>query len=384
MHYVRSPACDPVTGPPVFGWTKEELIKHVKTAMQVELGTIPIYFCALYSIKPLGDEPGQVEAATSARMHILSVAEQEMLHLALAGNLLRALNDIQTLYDKKTMPTYPSHILYDKIDMKLRPADKENLDCFLKIEAPYMAPPPRPKVAGGEPFIPDYNSIGMFYREVEKGQSCIKELSGDILSCNEEMQFGGNEFFYSEMTIVKDEASALEALSTIVDQGEGSIGVSDSHYAIFVNLYQQRQAWACVDYIDEPHTKKYHEQGNEVAYRLSLAFDASYCYVLQTIDICWQTKDPQKRFRLLAKLRRLMIQILSPCAHVLVKQKLASGKFAAPCFEFYPPEQDDPLEQSKLHERLEDELTSARRQAADQETIDAIEKILFCLKDLRD
>ena len=56
-----------------------------------------------------------------------------MLHLALAGNMLRALNGTQRLYDKSFMPAYPSKILFDEIDMGLRPADKKNLECFLKV-----------------------------------------------------------------------------------------------------------------------------------------------------------------------------------------------------------------------------------------------------------
>ena len=56
-----------------------------------------------------------------------------MLHLALAGNMLAALGGSQPLYDKSFIPTYPSEILFDQIDMALRPANKENLECFLKV-----------------------------------------------------------------------------------------------------------------------------------------------------------------------------------------------------------------------------------------------------------
>lgn len=62
-----------------------------------------------------------------------------MLHLSLAGNMLTALDAKQSLYDSAFMPTYPSQILFDKIDMKLQPANKENLECFLKVKK-YMWP----------------------------------------------------------------------------------------------------------------------------------------------------------------------------------------------------------------------------------------------------
>lgn len=56
-----------------------------------------------------------------------------MLHLALAGNMLCALDGRQLLYSQAFMPTYPSEILFDKIRMQLAPANKENLECFLKV-----------------------------------------------------------------------------------------------------------------------------------------------------------------------------------------------------------------------------------------------------------
>ena len=114
--------------------------------MQVELGTLPIYFCALYSINRDNGQWGSKARANILGTRCLAgcsrcsdppspsaaVAEQEMLHLALAGNMLRALGGTQLLYDKKFMPEYPSQILFDKIDMELRPADKKILECFLK------------------------------------------------------------------------------------------------------------------------------------------------------------------------------------------------------------------------------------------------------------
>lgn len=81
------------------------------------------------------------------------------------------------------------------------------------------------------------------------------------------MQFTGDEFFDDKMTVVTNEATALHALATIVDQGEGSIGVPESHYSIFVELYQRRKEWAVTDYIDQPHTDKY--TSNPLAYRVS-------------------------------------------------------------------------------------------------------------------
>ncbi|KAI0825348.1 ferritin-like-domain-containing protein [Trametes gibbosa] len=382
---------EPVKSAPL-GWKKQDLIDHVRTAMAVELGTLPIYFCALYSIHQ--DNGG---IGSKARAHILSIAEQEMLHLALAGNMLCALDGKQLLYSQAFMPTYPSEILFDKIRMQLAPANKDNLECFLKIEAPYLPPPVPPKepvfletnlletraaVAPKQEFIPEYRSIGQFYENLEKGLRELAPHDPGLFSKNTSKQLRGSEFFDSKMTIITDQETALEALTTIVDQGEGSIGIPDSHYSIFVDLYQQHKQWVCVNYVEDPSTISYKDVNN-VAYRLSLAVDASYCLLLQTLDRCWQgdIAEGPKRKQLLRNIHQLMVAVLSPTAHVLVQQKIGS-QFAAPCFEFYPQGEKTPLKPQPLYEALKKEIETAQKEATragDKNTADAIGRIAFCL-----
>ena len=153
-------------------------------------------------------------------------------------------------------------------------------------------PPPPPSPSEFAPFaqsiprlVPDYQSIGEFYKELKNGEpTCVLvhgccrlsfHVSGicevskrcpNLFSHNGDQQFIGEEFFGKSMTVVVDTKTALKALETIVDQGEGSIGVPDSHYSIFVELHQRRMEWECIDYIDEPRTAKYGE--NQLAYRV--------------------------------------------------------------------------------------------------------------------
>ncbi|KAI0641122.1 ferritin-like-domain-containing protein [Trametes meyenii] len=382
----------PVLGaPPPGDWNKSQLIDHVKTAMAVELGTIPIYFCALYSIIRDGDGWG-----SKARAHILSVAEQEMLHLGLAGNMLVALGEKPKLYNKSFMPTYPASILYDKIPMRLAPADKENLECFLKIEAPFQAPP-KPPVQPTHgllmmvEMLNEYKSIGEFYKGLETGILELSAKEPDLFSGGRENQLTGDEFFDSAMTVIVDKASALEALNTIVDQGEGGIGVPESHYTVFVELYHQRKKWACVNYVDEPHTADY-KGVNEIAYRLSRAVDASYCYLLQTFQRCWggEVAGAAQRTQLLRNIHRLMISVLSPLAHALVKQPVPGGRtgksrFAAPCFEFYGRASHPGVPfrtAGELFRALKGEVEAARRaaeRAGDTDAAGEIERIEYCL-----
>ena len=133
-------------------------------------------------------------------------------------------------------------------------------------------PPPEPPItqfAEALRVLPDYESIGQFYRELARGiDEAAKTDPGLFEHGDPARQFRGADFFDSAMTLVRDVPSAHVALETIVDQGEGSIGVPDSHYAIFVELYQRRKEWTCVNYIDEPSTDKYVDK--PVAYHVSI------------------------------------------------------------------------------------------------------------------
>ena len=103
----------------------------------------------------------------------------------------------------------------------------------------------------------------------------VSKKDDKLFSSNTEQQFTGAEFFDDRMTVVVDTKTALEALETIVDQGEGSVGVPDSHYSIFVELYQRRKEWVCIDYVDKPHTADY--KNHELAYRVRCSPVASRC-----------------------------------------------------------------------------------------------------------
>ena len=109
--------------------------------------------------------------------------------------------------------------------------------------------------------------------------------------------------------------------------------------------------------------------------------NASYSYLLQTIDTFWvEAMDNVKRTKVLRNIHRIMVAILSPSAHALVGQKISDGKFAAPCFEFYPPT-GGVLAPQALFDALSKELKDAQA-AATGGAKDEIAKIIFSLDGL--
>jgi rubrerythrin len=110
---------------------RKNLQEHLQAAVSLELQTIPLYLYAAYSIK----KPGP------ASWSIINVVKQEMLHLALSGNILRSIGADPILYHPKTdnhsfVPEYPDEMLYQDITLNLQSANKRTLRTFLELERP--------------------------------------------------------------------------------------------------------------------------------------------------------------------------------------------------------------------------------------------------------
>ncbi|KAH9957775.1 ferritin-like-domain-containing protein [Russula dissimulans] len=329
-------------------WTLDEVHNHVKTGMIIELTTIPLYLYAVYSIKDEG-------AGINVRNQIRGIFRQEMLHLALAGNLLSALNGSLDLYDFEVIPRFPGKILYDEVELSLDRTNRESLDRFTKLEAPYEAPIHTLDVE--TTVIPDYCSIGDFYRHLDLALE--RRPESDFIN-NQDLQFTENDFRYNgELTVITSKSVAKAKLDLIVQQGEGADIVNfytSSHYVIFRDLAEKATTWDLYNVRKNPKTSDYKGLGNpkDYAYTLSLTFDATYCYLLQNIQRVWAKGEAELHGRLAKNISNLMHRVLAPLAELLVQQRLTGDSdVAAPCFNYYPLYDDGnpkpPLEPKVLH-----------------------------------
>jgi hypothetical protein len=315
---------------------KKALLKQLRIAIKIELTTIPLYLYSMYSLKFNRDDDLNYKAGVEARNRILTVVHQEMLHLALAGNLYKSIAGSSpgpVLYSARAIPKYGDDhtILKTKIPLRLERCQKSNLECFLKIEAPYEEPSSAQMHLLELDGTDKYASIGQFYANIEKL----------LLSCgptfpfeNPKKQFSKAEFFPETMVQIVDKSSAQKALQTIIDQGEGSVGVQEAHYQMFLDLYHRRKQWNCWPVKTSPKTADY--AALPFVEALSQAFNAAYCYLLITIEKTWRVKDAVIRRKLVGNIHPLMIDVLTPLALVLVKQPLNREENAGPSFEFYP------------------------------------------------
>ncbi|WP_106188483.1 ferritin-like domain-containing protein [Umezawaea tangerina] len=112
--------------------TPEALRSALQQALLVEQAVIPPYLCALFSLKPNRN----VEVAEIIR----GVVRQEMLHMALVGNLLNAVGGRPRIGRPGFVPVYPGRLpgpVLPDLEVRLRRCSVEHIrDVFLAIEQP--------------------------------------------------------------------------------------------------------------------------------------------------------------------------------------------------------------------------------------------------------
>jgi hypothetical protein len=213
--------------------TIRELHEHLYVAMQLEHATIPPYLLALYTIRP----DTNMEAARILR----TVVVEEMLHLTLAANIFNAVGGTPSLLASDFVPKYPAPLPDGETDFKvsLRPFSCAALDTFLNIERPRKAPTPDKRMIhkGARRFAftlqhPEdpknelaYYSIGEFYEAIAEGLKYLnKKHSESNTPLFRDKNQVGPKYYYSggaKLIEVNDLHTALKAINTIIQQGEG-------------------------------------------------------------------------------------------------------------------------------------------------------------------
>jgi hypothetical protein len=215
-------------------------IKHLqqclRTALQLELSTIPPYLCGLYTIK----EGSNVEAAALIR----SVVVEEMLHMILVSNILNAITDPKSIKKgeklfnvKDIIPSYPTFLpggIHPDVPegappfkVHLLKFSKEALEEFSTIERPSDP---------NAPITKSFDSIGQFYEAIRCGLERLnRETKGKIFKGDPKRQITPEHYYGSggKITKVTNYEEAEEAIDEIVGQGEGIDGTIATDYVMF-------------------------------------------------------------------------------------------------------------------------------------------------------
>jgi hypothetical protein len=181
------------------------------------------------------------------RKTVLSVAIEEMAHLAQVNNLLVALGGAPQ-FNRPNLPVPPGYHPSGFV-IRLVPFTKATLDHFIYLERPVdepaaegagryrlRAPVQRTPTPGDiTPSTPDYETIGEFYAEIRSMLTAFAEACSDaaFLPSSVPRQIGPGMAGLPGLIVIRDLGDALATLDTVFDQGEGSSSAKeDCHFAL--------------------------------------------------------------------------------------------------------------------------------------------------------
>jgi CDGSH-type Zn-finger protein/uncharacterized Fe-S cluster protein YjdI len=249
--------------------TREELIYLLAEAAAIEHNLMCCYLYAAWSLKR-GERDGltahQAEAVTRWKRAIISVAVEEMTHLALAGNLTTSIGGSPHL-SRPNFPIPPGYhpsgvvvelarfspAVLDHFIFLERPEGKELSDSTEFVHpADYHRTQPKGRLMAN---AQDYNTVGHLYRGIRHGFEVLGHHMGEAaLFCGDPAaQIGPTDVSLPGMMLVTNLKSAEAAIGTIIDQGEGAPGHSeDSHYNRFLRVRREFDTFIAAEPTFEP------------------------------------------------------------------------------------------------------------------------------------
>jgi hypothetical protein len=225
--------------------SRSDLLKLLCEAAELEHGIACSYLYAGFSLKRDLSEGGMTwEEQQKVRRwaaQIYFVASQEMLHLALVWNLTTAIGG--TPYYLR--PNFPQDSKYYPLNARLalEPFGLTSLRRFILYERPQNMSPERDlkkllAFEGEDPEEIEFGSIGELYALIESGFRNLSEK--ELFIGSPTQQVTSDMIHFQEMVSVTDRASAIRAIETITEQGEGtSRDREDSHYGAFIAILKE-------------------------------------------------------------------------------------------------------------------------------------------------
>jgi hypothetical protein len=327
----------------------QSLQSALQNAIELEHATIPPYLTAYYTLR--GTSPG----AMAARQILHSIVVEEMLHMHLACNILNAIGGAPVINTADFIPKYPGALPMgiggaQGLVVGIKRYSKATVhDTFMEIEEPENPIHIPIKPVATDAIGPSFETIGQFYTAI--GNEITKQGNG-IFTGDPGRQVPG-------ATIVKDVASALDAIATIIKQGEGTptspadTPTEYAHYYRFEELFMGMRivvdAASPAGYSFDPAQKIVVDDTADVtqmadnprtvdfsqnwrAVQLADQCDAIYTKLLSALHIGFNGRPDW-----IARNAVSVMFEFKNCIEELLQQQLPSGLFAGPRFLYTGP-----------------------------------------------
>lgn len=236
---------------------REQLNAMLCEAAEIEHSLMCTYLYAAFSLKQSTEEgisETELEVVRRWRGAILSVAIDEMLHLALVNNLIAAIGE-RPHYRRFNFPI-GSGLFPADVAVSLAPLDLDTLDHFVYLERPrsvaerdaaryakgtyHREVPPNRLMAFGD----DYETVGELYEKILASfQQLVQRYGTDVVLVGApDVQLTREQFALDGLHAITSLADVERAIERIVSQGEGSTeSRSGSHYARFCAIRSEWQ-----------------------------------------------------------------------------------------------------------------------------------------------
>lgn len=359
--------------------SRSELIYLLTDAAELEHSLCCIYLFAAFSLKRSVDEGvswSQLQHIQDWAQAILLIAREEMEHLGLASNLLTAIGGSPSF--KRS--NFPQPARYYPFDLTLEPFSEATLKRFVCFERPVHIQPEDAfcfeganvrVAANAERLTPahvPYKTIGELYMILREAFANFPLPDNELFIGPPDAQVGGAELGVDFNRIgesgggydvflfpVTDRASALKAIDTIIEQGEGTHSDDkESHYQRFLDVLHDLQRMRQEDPTFEPARNVIPNPlldqprdttgGNIITHpttrRVLDLFNDGYATMLQMlIRFYAHTDETQRELDGLryAAFFPMMTMVIRPLSEILTTMpawEVDSGQKAGPSFEY--------------------------------------------------
>jgi hypothetical protein len=238
---------------PIVIGSREQLFHLLAEAAEIEHTLMCCYLYAAFSLKTDPDSGlsrDELDAVTRWRKAIMGVAVEEMCHLLLVANLSIAIGG-RPHFGRPNFPVSPGYFPSGVV-VKLMPFSAATLQHLIFLERPQGI-----DHADGQGFAPqedyrreeayhglmpsaqDYSTVGHLYEALRANLKASARHLGEaaLFIGPVSTQVGPDVVQLEGVTSISDLRSALKAIDTIVEQGEGAASDrANSHYQRFLTI----------------------------------------------------------------------------------------------------------------------------------------------------
>lgn len=327
-------------------WLKNAL----QQAIVLELATLPVYLCGLWSIH---DE----DQGSDVFETIHTIVFDEMSHMGLACNMLTTIGGVPRIADAALVPAYPGPLpggVQPDLSISLMGLSKEAVDMYSRIERP------------DDPVVEDQDvntSIGAFYQAILDAFRSRPELIKGTRQLVKNMPSHGAGNNIVALTSLADVEAAVKVIK---EQGEGTTASPDNpfpgetrelaHFYAFREMYHGRRL---IKVSDDP--PRFDFQGDEIPLPRTLpmgtvpaggweqggvpvsdevrgtldTFNRHYSALLRALEQAWQAEQASTATQMLNRAVGQMFALQEP-ARELMRTPLpdGSGKTYGPEFRY--------------------------------------------------